>query len=328
MGRGETQTASYYPFGLAIQGLSSNLEANPYLYNGKELHTEVDLDLYDYGWRFYDPVISRFPSLDPLADKFYWVSPYNYAENRPIDGIDLWGLQWVHHSYTQNGVTYHNISAKVNFSNQASFLTNSQINSYQNEINSRYKKLLSNASSENTKYIGHLEFGSDFKRDKQLVPSININTDMGNEWWGQALGNDVMMNIYKKEGGIFSPEEFASMAVLELLHTVNISHPYEITQGVENELVSLGKNMYETTKNTSPSIFYNIMLDPNNVINGKTLRDLWKESLPNILTEGQLKVMITEIHKQMNGAGIYNLDPSYYQYFENEQGNPVKIKLI
>jgi len=45
MGRGETQTASYYPFGLAIQGLSSNLEANPYLYNGKELHTEVDLDL-------------------------------------------------------------------------------------------------------------------------------------------------------------------------------------------------------------------------------------------------------------------------------------------
>jgi len=53
------------------------------------------IDWYDYGFRFYDPAIGRFPSLDPLADRFAHVSPYNYAENRPIDGIDLWGLQWV-----------------------------------------------------------------------------------------------------------------------------------------------------------------------------------------------------------------------------------------
>jgi len=92
------QTASYYPFGLAIQGLSSYLDANPYLYNGKELHTEVDLDWLDLGFRFYDPVIGRFPSLDPLADKFYWVSPYNYAENSPIANIDLWGLQKVYYT--------------------------------------------------------------------------------------------------------------------------------------------------------------------------------------------------------------------------------------
>ena len=44
--------------------------------------------------RFYDPAIGRFPSLDPKADDFEWVSPYNYAENRPINGVDLWGLQF------------------------------------------------------------------------------------------------------------------------------------------------------------------------------------------------------------------------------------------
>jgi hypothetical protein len=31
--------------------------------------------------------------LDPIAESFYYVTPYNYAENSPIANIDLWGLQ-------------------------------------------------------------------------------------------------------------------------------------------------------------------------------------------------------------------------------------------
>lgn len=41
----------------------------------------------------YDPALGRFTCLDPLAEDFHWVSPYNYAENSPIANIDLWGLQ-------------------------------------------------------------------------------------------------------------------------------------------------------------------------------------------------------------------------------------------
>lgn len=55
----------------------------------------MNLDWYDYGFRFYDPALARFVCSDPIADQFPHVSPYNYAENRPIDGVDLWGLQWV-----------------------------------------------------------------------------------------------------------------------------------------------------------------------------------------------------------------------------------------
>jgi RHS repeat-associated protein len=98
-----TQITNYYSFGLSSESYTSGFD-NKYLYNGKELqedgfNSNSSLGWFDYGKRFYDPVIGRFPSLDPLADKFNWVSPYNYAENSPITNLDFWGLQAV--SYLQ-----------------------------------------------------------------------------------------------------------------------------------------------------------------------------------------------------------------------------------
>ncbi len=96
---------AYYPFGMQINALSYSNTApeNRFLYNNKELTSDFGLDWYSlsrtcfgkYGARMYDAQIARFPSLDPKADEFAFVSPYNYAENRPIDGIDLWGLQYL-----------------------------------------------------------------------------------------------------------------------------------------------------------------------------------------------------------------------------------------
>lgn len=42
--------------------------------------------------------VSRFMSVDPLTKQFPELTPYQYASNRPIDGIDLDGLE--HASYT------------------------------------------------------------------------------------------------------------------------------------------------------------------------------------------------------------------------------------
>ena len=84
--------ANYYPFGLQINALSytNPLQkvTNKYLYNGKELQDDFGLGWLDYGKRFYDAEVGRFTSIDPLAEKYSFQSPYTYAGNNPVKFVD------------------------------------------------------------------------------------------------------------------------------------------------------------------------------------------------------------------------------------------------
>ena len=84
------QVTHYYPFGTVIAA-STNGESQPYKYNGKELDRMNGLDWYDYGARFYDPVLCRWHVMDPLCEKDYGISPYAYCENDPVNAIDTDG---------------------------------------------------------------------------------------------------------------------------------------------------------------------------------------------------------------------------------------------
>ncbi|NVM62239.1 RHS repeat-associated protein [Mucilaginibacter sp. SG538B] len=81
------QENDYYAFGYGIQSMQQTISPkNEYLYNHKELQEETGL--YDYGARFYDPLIARWTSVDPLAEKNLRWTPYNYAVDNPIRFID------------------------------------------------------------------------------------------------------------------------------------------------------------------------------------------------------------------------------------------------
>ena len=63
-----TQENSYYAFGMNMEFSSwantPSITDNLYQYNGKELNTDFGLNWEHNDWRFYDPAIGRFWSVD------------------------------------------------------------------------------------------------------------------------------------------------------------------------------------------------------------------------------------------------------------------------
>ena len=101
------QGTHYYPYGALMGDISTQPEAQDFKYSGKVLAAKrtIDnrsarrralaredrtygLDLYDFHARQYDPLLPGFNSIDPMAEKFYWASPYSYCLGNPVNCVD------------------------------------------------------------------------------------------------------------------------------------------------------------------------------------------------------------------------------------------------
>jgi len=84
------QSIQYYPFGMEFAD-ATHQSIQPYKYNDKELDGRNGLNLYDYSARYMDFAMPGFTTVDPLAEKYYSISPYVYCANNPIKYTDKLG---------------------------------------------------------------------------------------------------------------------------------------------------------------------------------------------------------------------------------------------
>ena len=55
-------------------------------YGGKEWNTTTST--YDFEARYLSPAFHRFTTMDPLAEKYYSISPYAYCAGNPVNLVD------------------------------------------------------------------------------------------------------------------------------------------------------------------------------------------------------------------------------------------------
>jgi RHS repeat-associated protein len=92
-------TTDYYPYGMVMDDrhyVQAESEVYRFGFQGQESDNELNgsKNSYAFEYRMHDPRVCRFLSVDPLTVSYPWNSPYAFAENRVIDGVDLEGLEW------------------------------------------------------------------------------------------------------------------------------------------------------------------------------------------------------------------------------------------
>lgn len=110
------QSLEYYPSGVLFDR-SAEKERQPYMFGGKELVSMHGLNEYDFGNRLFATSTFRFTTMDRFCEKYYSLSPYQYAANNPINNIEINGDS-IWFSFQRNsdkqltGVTMH-VTGKV-----------------------------------------------------------------------------------------------------------------------------------------------------------------------------------------------------------------------
>ena len=94
-----TSYLTNHPFGMVMPNRSwtaASAEGYRFGFNGKASDNETygDGNVYDYGYRIYNPRLGKFLTIDPLFKTYSMLTPYQFASNSPISGVDLDGLEY------------------------------------------------------------------------------------------------------------------------------------------------------------------------------------------------------------------------------------------
>ncbi|WP_197474551.1 RHS repeat-associated core domain-containing protein [Tenacibaculum ovolyticum] len=164
----------YYPFGMLMPKRHGQADSYRYGFQGQEKDDEVkgEGNSLNFTFRMHDPRIGRFFAVDPLTASYPWNSPYSFAENRVINGIDLEGTEFY---FTANGKLLGKGKGSNSIMIVSDRLLSKGVKSIQRDITS--------ANGGNINVEDYLVFGSDY------LTNISISETVSN----------VLTTIYNRE---------------------------------------------------------------------------------------------------------------------------------
>ncbi len=117
---------NFTSFGFCMSGRKFSTPSYRYAFNGKE-HDLEGLggggSTYDYGFRIYNSALGKFLSVDPLTRDYSMLTPYQFASNSPVSGVDLDGLEYF---YAADGT----LLAKLGTSTEVRLVTNDNLENF------------------------------------------------------------------------------------------------------------------------------------------------------------------------------------------------------
>jgi RHS repeat-associated protein len=204
------QKTDYYPFGKPYPD-ALNPERQPYKFGGKEYDEMHGLNWYDFHARYYSDIILSFLTMDPMAEKYYWISPYAYCLNNPVRftdpfGMDVWEInnlgEITKHIKDKTQDAFYMVAKDADGNYQRTFTTDMDGNKNYNSISFEYGTVTS-------------------------VQEKNVKTDVG----------DVTLTMFNIKGDAYATQLFEFMSNPGVTTNVEWSHDKIGTEKSEKNVV-------------------------------------------------------------------------------------------
>lgn len=234
----------YYPFGWNMPGRQLVSANYRYGFNGKENDKEWGNQLIqDYGFRLYNPSIAKFLSIDPLTRMYPMLTPYQFASNCPIAGIDLDGLEFFLKTRGEGVIV---VKAEIVLVNSSS-LSKSQIRNLGLAIRNQMLETFDVYDPVNKiQYKGQLNFS--IVEDVKQVPANAYYLELVND-------TDLDMGVQGKAAGIGGTNATVGVTTGEItaikLPSRIIEVPGQMPEIIEGELIEKFKIVPKSVTNVA-----------------------------------------------------------------------------